>query len=182
MRRSGGTQWLSATCSSSWHSQVEGVLNEEAVMDGDRCLRVAVEKDNRQHHINCYLLYDICKNKDYFTEGNELNLQIQFLYDKQLGYKHSSKLFLSLVHKNMVYSEKQCYLKPNYSENNIDQIAVRMSVHCFVAPASQQSPSPSEVAVSVTVRSHRLRHHVKSPSPCEVASSRSRIVSVLFVY
>jgi len=41
MRRSGGTQWLSATCSSSWHSQVEGVLNEEAVMDGDRCLRVA---------------------------------------------------------------------------------------------------------------------------------------------
>jgi len=41
IRRSGGTQWLSATCSGSWHLQVEGVLNDEVVMDEDRGLRVA---------------------------------------------------------------------------------------------------------------------------------------------
>ena len=40
VRRSGGMQWLSATCSGSWHLQVEGVLNDEAMMDEDRCLRV----------------------------------------------------------------------------------------------------------------------------------------------
>jgi len=31
---------LSATCSGLWHLQVEGVLNDEAMMDEDRCLRV----------------------------------------------------------------------------------------------------------------------------------------------